>query len=491
VSPLSGRKSGRAQKECSFSSGSRPFKHTILHAFMYYVSIVRFHPSGNAYILFERPPLIATYDATHVKMSNFCSGSVEVLASLLHKCRKVSVYCSLVSVHIVLKYNQITVCSRKVKVKEMKIGIDNVEQPMAATVLSQDAVSKEDFEAGDDFDSGSSGSVGSEYSSWDDDVEQPIAATVLSQDAMSKEDFEAGDDFDAGSSGSVGSEGSWDDDSLLEIEERIQEFSHVGATPALADMVFNTAEFKLALPRSRASYDDGSVASEKNSVSSEIVLSNRQKQSLATFALRRSNSAQNSYTASAPTADADATFETDNTNQGTKPEDCLKNILEQQGITVPNYSEEFLADLMLEMGAENFAAYDRNISDAARTGDLDAVREHVNSGKTLQCCNKFQESAMHLVCRRGNTELLRYMLEEADVSPCIRDDIGRTPLHELAWMNIPNFEMAKLIIVPFPELLYIKDSRGYTPLSYVGRKNWEKWCEFLEANRDILAPRKL
>jgi ankyrin repeat protein len=380
----------------------------------------------------------------------------------------------------------------------MQIGIDNVEQPMAATVLCQDTMSKEDFEAGYDIDAGSSGSVGSEYSRWDDNFEQPMAATVLCQDTMSKEDFEAVNNFDAWStcSGSVSSGHSFSDDSLLEIEERIQEFSHVGATPALADMVFNTAEFKLALPRSRHLIsDDGSVASEKNSVSAEFELSNRQKQSLATFAMRRSSSDQNiqkvSYAASAPTADGNATFETDNINQGTKPEDCLKNILEQQGITVPNYSEEFLADLMLEMDDENFAAYGRNISDAARSGDLDAVRAHLNSGKTLQCCNKFQESAMHLVCRRGNTELLRYMLEETDVSPCIRDDIGRTPLHELGWANIPNFEMVKLIIVPSPELLYVKDSRGFTPLSYVGRNNWEKWCEFLEANRDLLAPRRL
>ena len=59
----------------------------------------------------------------------------------------------------------------------------------------------------------------------------------------------------------------------------------------------------------------------------------------------------------------------------------------------------------LEMKKENFAAYDRDIADAVRTGDLDAVKKHVAEGKTLQCCNKFSESVVHIVCRRGHKKI--------------------------------------------------------------------------------------
>eukprot|EP00980_Cylindrotheca_fusiformis_P029148 scaffold22740_cov139-Cylindrotheca_fusiformis.AAC.2 len=281
-----------------------------------------------------------------------------------------------------------------------------------------------------------------------------------------------------------------DDESLLEIEERLLEFSHVGCTPALAGMVFNTSDFKVFFPTKPNS--GGSVSSGRVSTASETKLTKNQEKSLEQFGMRRSNSdqcIQKESNTAAPLATDDADMNVE--SQGMKPQDCLKNILDEQGITVPHYSKEFVAEYMLQMGPENYEAYGRDIANAVRSGDLDGVKDHVKSGKTLQCCNKFQESILHLVCRRGYKFMLEYMLEETDVSPCIQDDIGRTPLHELAWTDKPNFEMVKLILKRYPELLYIKDSRGFSPLSYVGGSNWGKWCGFLEENREILAPAKL
>lgn len=335
----------------------------------------------------------------------------------------------------------------------MKIGIETTEQPMASAIPSCDSVSKhEQVGLSFDIDDESFGSLGSDDSSWIDS----------------------------------------DDESLLEIEERLHEFSHIGTTPALADMVFNTADFKLAIPRSRDTGDNGSVQSGKYSIASDTKLSKIQKESLTAFAMRRSNSDQFIQKGSNTSLmSTNTNANTDTIDKGTKPDDCLQNILEQQGISMPQYSAEFISSFMLHMAEENYAAYGKGIATAVRSGNLDAVKEHVNSGRTLQCCNKFRESVMHLVCRRGHADMLKYMLDETDVSPCIQDDIGRTPLHELAWTDTPNFEMVKLVLMPSPELLYVKDSRGFTPLSYVGRNNWEKWCEFLESNRDIVGPRKL
>ena len=83
------------------------------------------------------------------------------------------------------------------------------------------------------------------------------------------------------------------------------------------------------------------------------------------------------------------------------------------------------------------------------------------------------------------------MLEETDVSLCIKDDIGRTPLHDAAWTSEPNFGLVELILRRCPDLLYVKDKRGHTPFSYIGKKNWGDWCTFMEMNPELVIPKIL
>jgi ankyrin repeat protein len=68
------------------------------------------------------------------------------------------------------------------------------------------------------------------------------------------------------------------------------------------------------------------------------------------------------------------------------------------------------------------AAYDATIVNAVRSANLDALRsahkESLNAG------NRFGESLLHMACRRGNVEVVRYMVEEAKVNVHVRDDYG-------------------------------------------------------------------
>ena len=109
-------------------------------------------------------------------------------------------------------------------------------------------------------------------------------AMAILQKPFSKEDLDCFDDYDS----SICSE-SWDDttdSSLQEIEERLTEFSHVGSTPMLAEMIFNTADFKITTkPRHKG--DDSSVSSGDQSTASENVLTKSSKMSFQNFALRR------------------------------------------------------------------------------------------------------------------------------------------------------------------------------------------------------------
>jgi hypothetical protein len=98
-----------------------------------------------------------------------------------------------------------------------------------------------------------------------------------------------------------------------------------------------------------------------------------------------------------------------------KPDDCLRSLLSQHDISAKTVSSDSLQGFFVEMKEENFAAYDNNVASAARNGDLGALREHVNAGKILLCCNKFKESIIHTICRRGHQDLLRYALYDVDI----------------------------------------------------------------------------
>ena len=56
-------------------------------------------------------------------------------------------------------------------------------------------------------------------------------------------------------------------------------------------------------------------------------------------------------------------------------------------------------------------------------------------GKTLQCCNRFGESAIHMACRHDLTDVVKFSIEEVGSILRVRDDYGRTPLHDAFWIG--------------------------------------------------------
>lgn len=71
------------------------------------------------------------------------------------------------------------------------------------------------------------------------------------------------------------------------------------------------------------------------------------------------------------------------------------------------------------------------------------------------------------------------------------DDLGRNPIHDACWTHKPNFELIKLLVVACPDLLYIADNRGFTPLDYVGKGCWREWRRFLNDHQDVILPREM
>jgi len=175
----------------------------------------------------------------------------------------------------------------------------------------------------------------------------------------------------------------------------------------------------------------------------------------------------------------------------TNPETHLYAVLKSEGINVQAVSSLELTDYFLTMTEDNISAYGTDVISAVRNRDLPLLRKMHSEGRVLQCCNRFGESVLHMACRRGSIDVVRFLVEEAGVSFRVCDDYGRSPLHDACWTREPELELVKMLVLACPDLLLLKDKRGFTPLTYVRKDHWGQWCEFLEENRTLLTPTEL
>jgi ankyrin repeat protein len=145
-----------------------------------------------------------------------------------------------------------------------------------------------------------------------------------------------------------------------------------------------------------------------------------------------------------------------------------------------------LQNFFLEHTAEQIDAYDNEVAKAIRSSDLEKLREMVTQGRPLQSSNRFGESLIHMACRRGATDVVRLLIEEANVSVKVCDDFGRTPMHDACWACEPQLELMELLLEQCPTLIFICDKRGFSPLQYVRREHWPVWISFINSHGDRL-----
>lgn len=168
-----------------------------------------------------------------------------------------------------------------------------------------------------------------------------------------------------------------------------------------------------------------------------------------------------------------------------KPEGCLMEILASAGRNDVEGLEPH-ESAFLQVTEERVAAHCKEMTDAARSVNLKQLRQFLKDGRNLECCNKFGESIVHIMCRRGSLEGLSFLVDKANVSLMVRDDFGRNPLHDAMWTDKPSFEMVKFILKNSPGLLFAKDKRGSSPLQYIPRPRWMEWSNFLTENKELV-----
>lgn len=170
------------------------------------------------------------------------------------------------------------------------------------------------------------------------------------------------------------------------------------------------------------------------------------------------------------------------------PHQFLIQRLNESGFPVQARAYDEVQDFFHDPLPEEIDAYCVEVVDAVRTGDIELLRQINSAGRPLKCSNRFGESLLHLACRRQLVAVVDFLINEAEVDPKVRDDYGRTPLHDACWTSSPNFKLVDMIVSRCPDLLYIKDKRGHTPLFYARQSHWESWIQHLETRLDTLAP---
>jgi Ankyrin repeats (3 copies) len=126
---------------------------------------------------------------------------------------------------------------------------------------------------------------------------------------------------------------------------------------------------------------------------------------------------------------------------------------------------------------------------AVRQGDLATIQQMNEQGLNLQCRNRFNETIVHTAARRGEFAILQYLVEQANVSPRVCCDTGRTPLHDAAWSSEPDFDTITLLLKDCPDFLGLKDARNCTPFDYIPQVAFEKWNQYLREHKTLLLPK--
>lgn len=162
----------------------------------------------------------------------------------------------------------------------------------------------------------------------------------------------------------------------------------------------------------------------------------------------------------------------------------------QNGFCVPNDSV-LLSALFKKPTDAQIEAYTLGTLKAARCAKINELRRLHAMGVSFDCCNRFGESLVSLVCRKGHADALRFLVQEAGVSLLLRDDFGRTVLHDAFWTTEPEFELVAFLLQEVPDFLFVKDVRGHTPLDYVRREHWNLWTSFLKERKHLLRPKLL
>jgi hypothetical protein len=120
--------------------------------------------------------------------------------------------------------------------------------------------------------------------------------------------------------------------------------------------------------------------------------------------------------------------------------------------------------------------------------DTTLLTKMLRAGISPNPCNKFGESLMHTVCRRGHSRALSILLRHG-ASVQVTDDYGRTPLHDACWRSqdlSTSFDLVTQILLHDPHLICVADKWGKPPLDYIPMALHQEWIDGYWSQTQVL-----
>ena len=181
-----------------------------------------------------------------------------------------------------------------------------------------------------------------------------------------------------------------------------------------------------------------------------------------------------------------------------KPSDYWKSLLNEWKIPILDtvgIEQDESSDknvVFLETTSERVEAYQSiELLTAVRRRDMATLKRIATDkrtrGETMNACNRFGESILHLACRKGSLDVVQFLVgDDCNCSLLLRDDYGRTVLHDACWTVNPPWELLKLILKKAPVLWRVSDIRGHLAMQYIPKSAWPQWSAFLSKNKQLL-----
>ena len=169
-----------------------------------------------------------------------------------------------------------------------------------------------------------------------------------------------------------------------------------------------------------------------------------------------------------------------------KPSEYVTEFLRWYGLKYEPLLSESLGYYFDETKIEYYNDYNEKLVTATHSQDIATLRQLQKEGYSLRSCNCLGESLIHMACQRGFADVVKFIVKEGKATLRIRNDYGRTPMHDCCLSPSPNFTLAEFLMEAEPILLFIKDSRGQTPFEYVRREHWDEWVNFLSGKHHLI-----
>ena len=169
-----------------------------------------------------------------------------------------------------------------------------------------------------------------------------------------------------------------------------------------------------------------------------------------------------------------------------KPNNYVIKLLADHELKSDMQIEKSLSDFFDEIRVEHYDDYNERLVAATHSHDIATLRQLQNEGLSLKSCNRLGESLLHIACQRGFADVVKFIVKEGKATLRIRNDYGRTPLHDGCLSPSPNFTLIEFLMEEEPALLFIRDSKGFIPIDYVRREHWDNWVNFLGFRKELI-----